>query len=72
MASREVFPKDVVKALQKLGFFVINKKGSHVRLKHANGRRVSVSVHPKPLFIGTLHSILQQAEITRKELDEKL
>ena len=73
MSSKEVYPKDVIKALRKLGFSVVHKRGSHFRLVHPDdGRRVSVAVHPKPLFIGTLHSILQQAEITRKELDEKL
>ncbi len=72
MASREVYPKDVVKALRKLGFYVANIKGSHFRLVHADGRRVTVAMHPKPLFIGTLHSILRQAEIMREELDEKL
>lgn len=72
MASREVLPKDVVKALRKLGFCVITKRGSHFRLVHADGRRVTIAVHPKPLFLGTLHSILRQAEITREELDEKL
>lgn len=72
MASREVYPKDAIKSLRKLGFSVVHKKGSHARLVHADGRRVTVPVHPKPLFIGVLHSILRQAEITREELDEKL
>ncbi len=72
MASKEVYPKDVIKALQKLGFYVAHKKGSHFRLVHSDGRSVTIAVHPKPLFIGTLHSILRQAEITRGELDEKL
>ena len=72
MASREVYPKDAIKALRKLGFSVVHKKGSHVRLVHSDGRRTTVAVHPKPLFLGTLHSILRQAEITREELDEKL
>lgn len=72
MASREVFPKDAVRALQKLGFSVIHRKGSHVRLAHDNGRKVTIAIHPKPLSLGTLHSILRQAEITVKELEEKL
>jgi len=72
MASKEVYPKHAIKALRKLGFSVVHKKGSHVRLAHTDGRRVTVALHPKPLFLGTLHSILRQAEITREELDEKL
>ncbi len=72
MASKEVYPKDAMRALRKLGFSVVHKKGSHFRLVHGDGRRVTVAVHPKPLFISTLHSILKQAEITREKLDEKL
>lgn len=73
MASREIYPKDAVKALQKLGFFVIRQKGSHVRLSHLdNKRQVTIAIHPKPLSLGTLHSILRQAEISRKEFDKVL
>ena len=72
MASREVFPKDVAKALQKIGFIILHKRGSHFRLGHSDGRRVTIAIHPKPLAIGTLASILRQAAITRKELDELL
>ena len=72
MASREVLPKDVVKALQKIGFIILHKRGSHFRLGHSDGRRVTIAIHPKPLAIGTLASILRQAGITRKELDELL
>ena len=72
MASKEVYPKDAIRALRKLGFSVIRKGGSHVRLTHSDGRKTAVAVHPKPLAVGTLHAILRQAEITRKELDEKL
>lgn len=72
MASKEVLPKDVVKALRKLGFSVIHRRGSHVRLVHSDGRKTIVAVHPKPLSHGTLHAILRQAEITREELDDVL
>ena len=72
MSSREVYPKDAIKALRKLGFSMVHKKGSHVRLVHADGRRVTVAMHSKPLFVGTLHSILRQAEITREDLEKKL
>lgn len=72
MAARGAFPKDVVKALQKLGFSILHKKGSHVRLGHSDGRRVTIAIHPRPLSLGTLHSILRQAEITRGQLDEIL
>ena len=72
MASKEIFPKDAIRALRKLGFSVAHQKGSHVRLIHGDGRKTTIAMHPKPLFIGALHSILRQAGITRKELDDKL
>ena len=72
MVSREVYPKDAMRALQKLGFYIFHKKGSHFRLAHEDGRRITIAVHPKPFSVGTLYSVLRQAEITRKELDELL
>ena len=72
MAGREVRPKDVARALLKIGFSVIHKRGSHLRLAHRDGRRVTIAIHPKPLALGTLTSILRQAEISRKQLDELL
>jgi predicted RNA binding protein YcfA (HicA-like mRNA interferase family) len=72
MVGHEMYPKDAIRALQKLGFYILHQKGSHFRLAHEDGRRVTIAVHPKPFSVGTLHSVLRQAEITRKELDELL
>jgi predicted RNA binding protein YcfA (HicA-like mRNA interferase family) len=38
-------PKDVLKALSKLGFSGRHTKGSHVLLKHPDGRTTTVPVH---------------------------
>lgn len=40
-------PKDVIKALSKLGFAARHTKGSHVFLKHADGRTTTVPMHPR-------------------------
>lgn len=72
MTSRELYPKDVVRALVRLGFFVLRQKGSHMWLAHIDGRRVTIAIHPRPISLGNFHSILRQAEITKKELDEVL
>lgn len=73
MASREIFPKDAVKVLLKPGFFVVRQKGSHVRLRHSdNKKQVTIAIHPKPLSLGTLHSILKQADISKKEFENVL
>ncbi|PYT64441.1 MAG: hypothetical protein DMG35_00420 [Acidobacteria bacterium] len=37
--------KDVVRALQKAGFFVDRTRGSHVFLKYPDGRATAVPVH---------------------------
>lgn len=43
-----------------------------MRLRHTDGRRVTIAIHPKPLSIGNFHSILRQAEITKEEFDKAL
>lgn len=66
----QVRPKDLVKALQKAGFVKIRQTGSHVYLKHPDGRLTSVSIHPKPIPTGTLRAILRQIRIKPEELKE--
>lgn len=39
--------RDVIKALNKLGFQARHSKGSHVLLKHTDGRTTTVPVHPR-------------------------
>jgi predicted RNA binding protein YcfA (HicA-like mRNA interferase family) len=36
---------EVIKALTRIGFQSIRQKGSHLRLKHEDGRVVTVPVH---------------------------
>lgn len=37
--------KDLIKILNKIGFNVIRTKGSHIRLKHQDGRVTTVPIH---------------------------
>lgn len=65
--------KEVIKALQRIGFCVRNQVGSHVQLiridEKGNKRLVTVPEHgSKELPPGTLLSILRQAGISREEL----
>lgn len=60
---------DVVRGLRRKGFELIGQKGSHVKLRDGFGRTVIVPMHTE-LRIGTLHSILRQAGISREELAE--
>lgn len=69
---RNVKGKQLITILERLGFKVVGKKGSHIRLKHANGKWTQVAVHPKPIPQGTLRTILRQADITIEDLEKFL
>lgn len=68
----QVRPKDLLKALLKAGFVKDHQSGSHIYLKHPDGRLTSISIHPKPLPKGTLNAILKQTKIKPDELKELL
>jgi len=62
--------RDVLKVLNRHGFYVDRQSGSHIQLTHPDGRYVTVPRHD-PVKEGTLRSILSQANITKTEfLDE--
>jgi len=62
-----VRPERVIKALKKIDFVEVRRKGSHVQLKRGN-LLVTVPFHNKDLNPTTLKSILRQAKITTEEL----
>jgi len=65
--------KQVIAALQKVGFEVIRVKGSHHLLRHPDGRRTVVPVHAaETIGPGLLGDILRQSELTREEFSELL
>lgn len=66
---RNIKPQKLIKALIRLGFQKSGGRGSHIRLKHADGRWTQVAVHTKSLPQGTLRAILRQAEIRIEELN---
>lgn len=68
----QIRPKDLLKALLKNGFMKDHQTGSHVYLKHPDGRLTSVSIHPKPIPTGTLRAILRQTKIKPEELKKLL
>jgi predicted RNA binding protein YcfA (HicA-like mRNA interferase family) len=58
----------VLKALQKAGFEVTRRKGSHVFLSHPDGRATVIPVHKgEDLGRGLLRKIIRDAELTREE-----
>ena len=64
----QILPKDLVKVLMRLGFFQLRQTGSHLRLAHADGRKITIALRSKPIPKGTLSSIFRQAKISKKEL----
>lgn len=61
MTSREVLKK-----LKKAGFEEVHSRGSHMKLKHSDGRIVIVP-HPKSeIPIGTLRNIERLAKVKLK------
>lgn len=67
-----------IKALEKLGFVQIRQKGSHVimkkQLKDDNNTQIGcvVPLHNKTLAVGTLKSILNQANVSVDEFIQVL
>jgi len=68
----EIYPRDLVKILIKQSFVIMRQKGSHIRLIHPDGRSTTISLHNKPLPVGTLSAILRQVKISKKELKKYL
>ncbi|MBI4491905.1 MAG: type II toxin-antitoxin system HicA family toxin [Chloroflexi bacterium] len=62
---------EVVRALERAGFEQRSQRGSHVKLRHPDGRSAIVPLH-RELAPGTLRSILKQAELTAHELQDLL
>ena len=66
--------QDVLRALERGGFYVHHTKGSHHSLRHADKPelRVVVPVHRKDLAPGTIRSIIKQCQLTEEEFIELL
>ena len=63
----------IVKTLKKAGFQLIRQKGSHVYLKHSDGRATVVPVHKgKDIDRGLLKKILKDAELSIEEFNRLL
>jgi len=55
--------QQVVTALTRAGFVAVSQRGSHLKLRHPDGRVVIVPLH-RELAAGTLRSILRQGRLT--------
>lgn len=66
-------PKDIIKALRKIGFEKVSQKGSHAKYKNSTFpvRTVIIPMHSE-IAKGTLKSILEQANISLEDFLELL
>ena len=62
-------PRQVVAALEKVGFYRVRQRGSHLQLKKGN-LLVTVPMHARDLNPGTLRSIIRQARLRVDEFLE--
>jgi len=62
--------REIVRILTKIGFAIVGRKGSHVRLKRRRADEVLIVIVPmhRELAKGTLRSILRQANLTPEDL----
>jgi predicted RNA binding protein YcfA (HicA-like mRNA interferase family) len=65
--------KELMGVLEKIGFQIMRQKGSHVRMKHEDGKVVTIPVHSgKTLGKGLLLKILRDADLTKEKLVDLL
>ena len=64
--------KELIKILEKIGFKIIRQKGSHIFLRHNNGKTTVIPDHPgEKLDRGLLNKILKKdIQISRKDFEE--
>jgi predicted RNA binding protein YcfA (HicA-like mRNA interferase family) len=63
----------LIKALRKMGFEVIRRKGSHNFLQHVDGRCTVIPVHAgETIGRGLLSQIMRDCEISAEELKKFL
>ena len=62
-------PREVMRVLQRAGFYIHHTTGSHYYFKHPNKSelRVTVPYHAGDLKRGTLEAIVKQAGMTSDE-----
>ncbi|MBA4147001.1 MAG: type II toxin-antitoxin system HicA family toxin [Verrucomicrobia bacterium] len=59
--------REVLSKLQHAGFVIKRQSGSHVILRHSDGRQTYVAMHPGDLPTGTFRAILKQANLSEEE-----
>ncbi len=65
---KPIKPDRLIKILEKLGFVQIRRSGSHVILRHQDGRWTTVPMHKgKEVAKGTLAKVLKDTGLSYEE-----
>lgn len=68
MSLNPVTARKVLKALSSAGFKIVRKRGSHIVLKHPDGRITVVPVHSgEKIGSGLLLKIIKDTKLTKDE-----
>jgi predicted RNA binding protein YcfA (HicA-like mRNA interferase family) len=71
--SPAITGKHLIKALKKIGFDVVRRKGSHNFLQHSDGRCTVVPLHTgETIGRGLLAQIMRDCEIASEDLEKIL
>ncbi len=60
--------RELLAKLQRAGFVIKRQSGSHVVLRHPDGRQTYVSMHPGDIPGGTLRAIVRQSGLSEDDL----
>lgn len=64
--------RNLIKILEKVGFYRVRQNGSHIFFTHADGRCTTVPVHSRDIPSGTLRGILNDIDILKDEFSTLL
>ncbi len=60
--------RKVIRALENIGFRQIRQKGSHLFMRHPDGRTTLITIHPgEKIGKGVIRKIINDVELTRDE-----
>ena len=65
-------PKQILKTLERFGFYPVSQVGSHMKLRNIEGIVVIVPVNQKVLAVGTFCSVLRQAKIAKAMFEKQV
>lgn len=62
--------RELLSKLKKAEFSEKRQSGSHIIMRHPDGRQTYVAMHPGDIPVGTYRKILKQAQLSEEDLDK--